>query len=71
MNSQRVTPRTTHRARIVPAAAVRRDVCERKRVVIEFRTSVGGIGKVAEDVMENIAYVYRLLFSKSVKLFIL
>ena len=59
MNLKKVSPRTTHRARIVPAAAVRRDVCERKRVVIEFRKSLGGVGKVAEVVMDYIAHVYR------------
>lgn len=58
MNSNKVNSRTTHRARIVPAAAVRRDVCERKRVVTEFIKSVGDIGKVAENVMDNIALVY-------------
>jgi len=43
---------------IVPAAAARRDVCERKKVVTEFIKSIGCIGKVAENVMENIALVY-------------
>jgi len=55
-----------HRATIVPAAAGRRDVFERKRVVTEFKKSRGGIGRIAENVMDNIALVYRLLFSKSV-----
>jgi len=50
----------------VPAAAGRRDVFERKRVVTEFKKSRGGIGRIAENVMDNIALVYRLLFSKSV-----
>lgn len=71
VNCEKVKTWLKHRATIVPAAAGRRDVFERKRVVTEFKMSKGCIEWIAENVMDNIALVYRLLFSKFVKLFIL